>query len=299
MLLREDNFGVKIGEEALQISPFLQSVKFGEPSCTPSQQINLLGVKEELLYPSQNANKAENGENFLQVWEKESNQDDPKEENIQLEGPVGCVLGDFQNQDDHSFEHHSEVYHPDVENLEGFFGEAPKDFEQIIDECSFDNCHLDSNEDSKSMRYKSPTLNRSRTYHVQPHGTEGSKTNLRKRDAKRANKKKNLEASSSNMNKHHQFKSGIHPSESLKNKSGLIIKIRSGTNVILNEEVHLDQDKKLIRLTKAGSEENKAGTHNSSCSTSTLSMERQEEKSRRMSQSSVSSIDLDNNVKIF
>jgi len=47
MSLKQENIGVKIGEESLQVSPLLPGLKFGEVSCTPSQQIDLLGIKGE------------------------------------------------------------------------------------------------------------------------------------------------------------------------------------------------------------------------------------------------------------
>lgn len=83
----------------------------------------------------QNANKPENtAENFLQVWGKELNQEDEKGENLELDGPVGHVISDFQNVNDNSFEAHSNIYNPIEDSLEDFFDETPKDFEQILDE---------------------------------------------------------------------------------------------------------------------------------------------------------------------
>jgi len=86
--------------------------------------------------------------------------------------------------------------------------------------------------------------------------------------------------------------------ESNKNsgKSGLIIKIRSGNDVIMSEEVQIDQEKISKAHLLNSKEEHKAKTTHSSCSASTVSVEGQEEKSRR---GSISSIELDNNIKII
>ena len=257
---------------------------------------------EEDLWPNQNGIKADNsGENFLQIWDKELNQPEEKEDNIELEGPVGHVLGDFQKAHEDSFDAHQNIYNPDADSLEGFFGEAPKDFEQIIDEWSFDNCHLESCDDSQSIKYKSPTLNRSRTYNIRQQKEEGNRTKPKKRDAKRAYKKKNKGWVSKASNKNNENGSRCHNKESLKsnnsNKSGLIIKIRSGNDVIMSEEILIDQEKQSPCMTKANSEEGKVTTPDSSCSTSTLSMEQHEE-SRPMSDWDSSSIELENNLKI-
>lgn len=81
--------------------------------------------------------------------------------------------------------------------------------------------------------------------------------------------------------------------------SGLIIKIRSGKNVIMKEKVDLEDCQKGVTPKGIKGEESKVTAPRSSCSTSTLSIERHEEKSRRMSESSVSSIELENSAKIF
>jgi len=81
-------------------------------------------------------------DNYLQFWGKELNQDEEKEEKIELQGPVGQVLERYESEhkdqisyaSEDSFEIQSQFYQPDLENLEGFFNEAPKDLEQIIDE---------------------------------------------------------------------------------------------------------------------------------------------------------------------
>jgi len=99
-----------------------------------------------------------------------------------------------------------------------------------------------------------------------------------------------------------EYPNKIHNKESLKSKkshkSGLIIKIRSEDNVIVTENTQ-SINNKVGTSGKEAEEENKMKTARSSCSISTLSMEKQEEKGRKMSECSVNLIELENNTKII
>lgn len=292
-------------DHPLQISPCLINIPRTEFKLETNQ---LTFVIDEYFKSARNGAKGEaSQENFLQYWGKQLPGEEDVCQEAPLAGPVGQILDHLQQhpEDQDSFNCHDSqaddqgLHHSSAENLEEFFDEAPKNFEDIIDECSFDNCHFNENLEENSSRAKKqiPSSRKVSTNEVSLLQSPAKK--LRKRDAKQNSK--NGEESvysyevSAKVSTHIQ--KGSLKSKNISN-SGLIIKIRSGGGVIMSEKVDIDTCQNQVEPSTKP-EEAKGTAPGSSCSTSTVSNERHDVKSRRMSECSVSSIELENSAKIF
>lgn len=207
-------------------------------------------------------------------------------------------INQFSYGSENSFEINSEVYQPDEENLEGFFNEAPKDLEQIIDGCSFDNYHLDEENENKC---KNNIMNKRKIVNSTSKFEQNLHHNQKKRDAKYSSKKRGrvYKSAVNSINKEYPRKQDKESLESKNDdKSGLIIKIRFGNEIITGRNPKQENCKG--KPVKDGTKsENKVKTPGSSCSISTLSIERLEEKDKGMSDCSESTIELDNHTKII
>lgn len=238
----------------------------------------------------------------MQYWDQEMDPTNGKIDVLELDGPVCGVLQNFENnQDDIAQVHHDmnfeidqNFYNPEDDESECLLGASHEELEKDLND-SFGDRQYESY-DEIDRKPKAPILlNKSRT---NLELENNSLLKLRKRDSKRLKKRvanssvlKKLDCSLStnlkNMN-----------SKASDNKSGLIIKICSGSNIIIGENTitagRLESSgfckpSKTLDCKYTGQE--------IACSTSTLSNDRQE--GRRMSQASFSSIELENNVKII
>ncbi|CAI2362939.1 unnamed protein product [Moneuplotes crassus] len=307
MSVIEENACTRMGQDSNQISPFMQCAKFGEPNCTPSQQIDLLGVKDDYFKSVQVNSKEDNSEdNFLQYWDKQGDNCLAKQKGISLEGPVGQVLCDFEAgnpvedsfKSQESFDDENAFYNPDADSLEEFFGETPKNFEEIIDTCRGDNCHFNGGIEEDNIKRDN---NYSRKAVVEETCYQHLSKKQRKRDAKLANKVRSDICFSNNLGRESFVKRSKSDSTQLskESNSGLIIKIRAGKDVLANEKFsaqEVDKDLSQSSMNDAGS---KVTAPRSSCSASTIGNERIEEKSSKFDECSVSFIELENDTKIF
>jgi len=249
MSVTEENICARLDQEPSQVSPFLQGVRFADPSCTPSQQIDLLDVKDDYFKPSHVNHKVDiSGENFLQYWGKQVENYSQKDQELPLEGPVGHILKEFEHEHriDDSFNSHNSFggkdafYSPNTGSLEEFFDEAPKNFEEIIDECSDGNCHFNQCIEEDNTEKADPTLAQKDKGSAEESHCNISSQARKKRDVKMSRKAREANI---NFTKDSGRKSILkkHQRISLKTTNredpSLIIKIRSGNKVLTNEKV--------------------------------------------------------------
>lgn len=246
-------------------------------------------------------------QNFLQYWDKEDNEDENKEETLQIGGPVGNTLVAFQNQSDDS-EDDSHSIQDEFEGQQSFYSPENDSAEEILRnfEASVAQHHQDYLEDDQvcipENNYDSAYQNEDFVEQEDFSGS-GEIFKAKKRDLKRLKKQASVIRFDSNRrNKEDVASSQVRTSQekSLNNSSGLIIKIRSGNNIIMSEALPWGSSKRRTGSDQPWEqEEGKKNGHGCSSSTSTMSVEKQDEKARRLSHISVSSIELENNVKIF
>lgn len=238
----------------------------------------------------------------MQYWDREMDPTNDKIDVLELDGPVCGALHNYENnQDDIDQVHHDvnfeidqNFYNPEDDESECLLGASHDELENDLND-SFGDRQFGSY-DEVNIKLKAPILlNKSKT------NLELENSNLlkmRKRDLKRTNKRAIYSSFSKNLNCSLSANMKNVSSKACDNKSGLIIKICSGSNIIIKENTIMAG-----RLEASGfSKPNKTldckyTGQEIACSTSTLSNDRQE--GRRMSQASFSSIELENNVKII
>lgn len=252
-------------------------------------------------------------QNFLQYWGKEIAADEGlKEEIMDIDGPVGQVLDEFQDHELHhsvpsieDFEVDESFYTPENNELDSIMGIVEKNFEEIINESDAVQRCMSARHPwtPESFGTKCQEIKEENNVNVSMSQTNSCRK-LRRREAKLVRKsdsaqRPRMDRQCKQADNRREVRSS---NENLDDKNtGLIIKIRSGNNVIMREKISVaDRPKQIITKVKSKTEEQKeTNAQECSSSTSTLSVEKQDVKSRKMSQASVSSIELENNIKIF
>lgn len=252
-------------------------------------------------------------QNFLQYWGKEMEADERlKEEIMDIDGPVGQVLDEFQDHELHhsvpsieDFEVDESFYTPEKDELDSIMGVVEKNFEEIINESgAIQRCMSAKHPFTpESFGTKGQEIKEENNLNVSMSQTNSCRK-LRRREAKliRKNDSNHRLRREKQCKLDDSMREVRSSNENLDGKNtGLIIKIRSGNNVIMREKLSVvERPKQIITKLKTKIEEQKAtNAQECSSSTSTLSVEKQDVKSRKMSQTSISSIELENNIKIF
>lgn len=245
-------------------------------------------------------------QNFLQYWEKEEIEEDDNKEDIQIGGPVGAALAAYvnhsNNQDNDSFVDDEELEHDNA-----YFSPASDSAEDILRnfEASIAEHHRKMQETNfQNTQVEHQYLNEQDGNDQNDNYSEYETiTNPKKRELKLSKKQ-----ATDRANNLSGKDIGLGPSnvefgvgeKSKSTNSGLIIKIRSGNNIIMNETVPCGVEKMRDPTTSGcHQEENKHNGQEISSSTSTMSVDRLEHRARRLSNVTVTSIELENNVKIF
>jgi hypothetical protein len=218
-------------------------------------------------------------QNLFQFWDKEMDPTDDKIDVLKLDNPINDVLQNFENnQDDmirvhqaQNFEIDQNFYNPEDNESECLLGASYEELEKDLND-SFDNRQFESYEENHK-KLNSPFSAKTKT-----NLELMDRLKLRRRDLKHNTKRIDDALLSRKTNYYENSKANHMSSSPCDNKSGLIIKICSGSNVIINKEFK-NQVKKMA------------------CTDSTQSNDKQD--GRRMSQVSFSSIELNNNVKII
>jgi len=195
-------------------------------------------------------------DNFLQCWGKHLMPIDVKQE-ISIQGPVGQVLQEFQQEgfeDDElsihqieQFEVQRSLYDQCQDHLESIIGRTDRNFAEVI------NDWVDQREFAENLK-------------VRNHKSEESPDrSLSRRVKKRDLKKTRKQAGYLTLKtKQHMKVVSGNLDENVEN-SGLVIKIKSGSNVIMDErEVITEVNDKSKGRFRGKKEEKKKGTLKSS-----------------------------------
>jgi hypothetical protein len=184
-------------------------------------------------------------QNLFQYWGKEINPTDEKNSILKLDCPVDDVLQNFENNQDNSIQVHrvqnfeidQDFFNPGENESECLLGASYGELEKDLND-SFDNRQFESYEDN-AEKLKSPIWAKSKA-----NLELMNRLRLRKRDLKRL-KKRNDDASPLRKPNTPQHLNANNLSSNLcDKKSGLIIKICSGSNIIINKECK-NQGKKI------------------------------------------------------
>jgi hypothetical protein len=238
----------------------------------------MLNIDEFICGKDQSQLIHESG-NLFQYWGKEMNPTDEKIDTLKLDTPVNDVLINFENNQDEMIRvHHAQNFEIDQDFLnpgdnesECLLGASYEELEKDLND-SFDNRQFESYEENpEKLNSPFPTKPKTNLELM-------NRLRLKKRDLKRGRKRKDDASPLKKPNFFQHLRANNLSSNFGDDNSGLIIKICSGSNVIINKEFK-NQEKKIA------------------CTDSTLSIEKPE--GRRMSQVSFSSIELNNNVKII
>lgn len=242
-------------------------------------------------------------QNFLEYWENQWPEDSGmKEEIVQIGGPVGQVLEEYDNNISH---HHNNsltemdqynidqsYYNPQSDSAENLL----KNFEEAVNANLSNSNFGDSNEPVEHPHNHSWNSE----YHedIENNSVHPQIVKAKRRDLKRARKHRTIQDSPGLQKVTRKLtKSKALPEQNDWSDTGLIIKIRSGNNIIMNEKIgHVKQSS--ADSGNACKPEDKKNSQECSSSTSTLSVEKAEDKLGKLSQMSICSIELDNNVKI-